>query len=395
MAVSIAEPFAHDIMPRAVHDEHARENATLSMKLHMTYSVYGGDRAAYRHNALDRFTKSHGRAPADKTEVRHLMMAEPFTQMWSAIARNLQEMLWDNVGGCVERQLPDLIDAAQEAPRKAGGSLRLNPQFKMPRYLSAVDIHAMPGSYGADLTEGDVYAGAVYERGAYYYTKGLVGPLSDGSGRSLVESFCQMYPKMRPARILDLGCAIGASSLPWAAAFPDAEVFGIDVGPAILRYGHARSELLGRKVHFSQQDAEKTDFPDDYFDIVATAGVFHETSARASVNIMKEVRRILKPGGLSINSDIPHQHHDDLHDQFMLDWDCHYNSAPFWAQWTAMTSHDLMAKAGFSPEQVWERWRDRDHQGNFSLHDRPKDPSESNQGGIGKGVFWGATKTTS
>lgn len=392
MAIHVKEPYLHPLMPRADHDELARQNVTLSMKLHMTREVYPGDEAVYARRALPRFEREHGRAPQNKTEVRHLMMDEPYTQMWSSLARTLQEMLWDNVGSCVERQLPELIERAR-GNGAAIGTLRLDPQFKVPRYLSEVDIHVMPGSYGTDLCDDDVFAGALYDRGAYYYSKGLPGPLNDGAGRALVDVFGRLFPDKRPRRILDLGCAIGATTVPWKEAFPRAEVHGIDVGAAILRYAHARAEGLGAEVHFSQQNGEQTDFPDSYFDLVATAGVFHETSGTASGNIMREVHRLLAPGGVSINSDIPHQHANNLHDQFMLDWDCHYNSEPFWARWTAMTSRHLMTKAGFDPGQVFELWRDRDHHGGYTLHDQAKpDPSVSNGGGVGKGVTWGATK---
>ena len=395
MAVLVSEPFLHDMMPRADHDELARQNATLSFKMHMTENVYPGDQVVYERKTKPVFERKAGRAPKDKAEVRHLQMQEPYTQMWSSIARSLQEMLWNNMGECVERQIPELMEKARKiTSRKTLGSLRLNPDFEQPRYLSAVDIHVMPGSYGAELGEDDIMAGAIYDRGAYYYAKGLTGPLCDGGGRALVWVYKEMFPKAQPKRILDLGCGHGGSTLPWAEAFPDAEVHGVDVGGAMLRYGHARAETLGVRAHFSQQNAEALEFEDNYFDLVVTAGVFHETSGRASRAIMREINRVLKPGGLSMNSDIPHQHHNSLHDQFMLDWDAHYNAEPFWAQWTSMTSQDLMAQAGFRASDVWEKWRDRDHKGNFTLHDRPKkDVSESNNGGIGKGVFWGALKS--
>lgn len=394
MTVHVSEPFLHPMMPRVDHDELARQRATLAFKMHMTHNVYPGDEQVYRNKTEPQFKRRNGRAPRDKNEVRHVQMQEPYTQMWSSIARTLQEMLWNNVGECVERQLPQLMDTAEKiAGGRTRGTLRLKDGFVQPRYLSAVDIHCMPGSYGADLGDRDVFAGALYDRGAYYYAKGLTGPMCDGTGRALVWVFQQMFPDWKPKRILDVGCGLGGSTLPWKDAFPDAEVHGVDVGAAMLRYGHARAEALGTAVHLSQQNAEELDFADGYFDVVATSGVFHETSGRASRGIMREMFRVLKPGGLAINSDIPHQHANGLHDQFMLDWDAHYNAEPFWAQWTSMTSRELMGQAGFREKDVWEKWRDRDHKGNFTLHDRPKkDESETNGGGIGKGVFWGAVK---
>lgn len=393
MAIHVTEPYPHKMMPRATHDELARQNATLGIKLHMTYKVYPGDAVAYENSAKAKFLRRKNRLPEDKHEMRELMMQEPYTQIWSSIARALQEMLWHNMGECIERQLPILNATAKQLAHGASGSLRLDPQFKAPRYLSAVDIHAAPGSYDNQLSDDDVFGGALYDRGAYYYGKGLQGPMNDNTGHALIESFRQLYPGRKPRRILDFGCGVGATTLPWKMAFPEAEVFGVDVGAAMMRYAHARAEALGVAVHFSQESAEKMHFPDNYFDVVASSGVFHETSHNGSRNIMKEVFRVLKPGGVSFNSDIPHQHHNNLHDQFMLDWDCYYNAEPFWAQWTTMTSRDLMSHAGFPADTVWEKWRDRDHKGGYSLHDRPKaGPHISNNGGIGKGVIWGAVK---
>ena len=114
-----------------------------------------------------------GRAPRDHHEVRKLMEGEPSTKMWSAMARTIQEMLWDGVGESVERQLPDLIARSHIA--KPLGTLTLDPALQVPRYNGEIDIHCMPGGYHTDLTANDVYSGAIYDRGAYYYVAGLLG----------------------------------------------------------------------------------------------------------------------------------------------------------------------------------------------------------------------------
>ena len=54
---------------------------------------------------------------------------------------------------------------------------------------------------------------------------------------------------------------------------------------------------MGAAIHFSQQNAEKTDFADGSFDLIVSHIFLHETSRTAVDNILAECRRLLKPGG--------------------------------------------------------------------------------------------------
>ena len=54
----------------------------------------------------------------------------------------------------------------------------------------------------------------------------------------------EKQPSLAPKTILDMGCAIGNSTLAWSRAFPKAQVHGIDVGAPVLRYAHARAQEL-------------------------------------------------------------------------------------------------------------------------------------------------------
>ncbi len=80
---------------------------------------------------------------------------------------------------------------------------------------------------------------------------------------------------------------------------------GIDVGAPVLRYAHARAESLGVPVHFSQQNAEHTDFETGSFDLVLSHIVLHETSKSALVASLRECHRLLRPGGLMLHLEIP------------------------------------------------------------------------------------------
>lgn len=393
MTEVIQPPFAHAIMPLPTHDEHAREDFIAALKIHMTDQVYPHDETVYERRAKPRYLKENGRAPQNCDEVHKLMMADPFTKFWSAIARDLQEKLWDNQADIVAHEIPRMTEVYHRARRNPVGSLTIDPNFVMPKYIDNIDIHCMPGGYQTSVHDEDLFAGAVYDRGSFYYSKGRADPKGGTGARAFHAALQIRYPGFTPSRMLDSGCSVGSNTTAWPDLFPGVEIHAIDVGAAIMRYAHARAEALGKKVHFSQQNGEKTNFPDNYFDLVVSGGVFHETSRRAADNMMSDIYRVLRPGGVAICYDIPYGGDYPLHSQFMLNWDCYYNAEPFWRQWTAMNRTDFLAKAGFARANVWEAWGERDLQGRYTLFDKPFDERHpSARGGLGRVQFFGARK---
>ena len=129
--------------------------------------------------------------------------------------------------------------------------------------MSAVDIHCMPGGYASEVMDQDVRAAAIFDRGTFLNVCGTQGAMHDARGRTAVAYLLTEHADLKPARILDMGCSVGQATLPYATYYPHAEVHAIDVAAPLLRYAHARAESVGRAVHFSQQNAERTDFPKD------------------------------------------------------------------------------------------------------------------------------------
>ena len=151
-----------------------------------------------------------------------------------------------------------------------------------------------------------------------------------------------------------MGCTVGHCTLPYVDAFPDAEVFGIDLGAPVLRYAHARAEGLGRAVHFSQQNAERTDFEDGYFDLIVSHIVIHEMSPAALRNMLAECHRLLAPGGMMVHADFPGYAGVDPLTQSMIDWDTYNNHEPFWGPMRDMDLTADAVAAGFGRDQVGE-----------------------------------------
>lgn len=332
----------HAMLVDTTHDELSSQYFVAALKSHISSQVTGGTRIVYDRRIAPRL------APKDRHAARKALSGDGHYQMASALKRTAQEMMWDSVGVCVERQLPALIDRAKPKTRERG-TLRLDPSLVIPRYHTAVDIHCMPGGYHSEIAGDDVFAGALYDRGIYLFSMGLRGELNDDFGQSLVAWVKQTYPDFRPKRILDMGCSVGHMTTGLASFFPEAEIHAIDIGAALLRYARARASALGHAVHFAQQNAEGTDYPDGHFDLIVSSNLFHETSRTAAPRILAECHRLLRQGGAFAHMEVPVRYADmALYNQVMRGWQTYYNGEPFW---DAVCSTDMVAlakKAGFA-----------------------------------------------
>lgn len=331
----------HALLPRPDHDEAARQAFVQSLKLHLATKVVQGNREVYDRKVRPAFQRANGRPPADRREVAAAMRAEPYYQLWGSMQRCSQEMMHAAVLQSVARQRDALL-AGMEPPAQPRGSLVLDAAVAAPPYLTAVDIHCMPGGYMSDL------AGPLYDRIVHIYAMGGWGPDNAAMGRTITDYIRNAHPQLRPARILDMGCGIGNSTLPYCDAFPDAELHAIDVSAPQLRYAHARAELLGKAVHFRQADATATPFEGGSFDLIVSHILLHETSAKAIRALMAECHRLLRPGGMALHVDLSLYEGMDPFDAFMLDWDTHHNNEPFWGTFRDMDTARLMTEAGFA-----------------------------------------------
>jgi SAM-dependent methyltransferase len=317
----------HAVLSKPTVDELGREEFLAAMRRFLVGDLYAGNEIAYRRRQLPAFKKATGREPQSYLEVKSLMEKDPYYRAFSLLNRATQELLWDTVGESVERQLPELSEAAAEIS-SAGGTLTLDPNLQLPDYYTKVDIHVMPGSFHNELGPNDIYAGAVYDRGVYLYAYGGLGERNEALGESTISCVKQRFPDLKPRRILDLGCSAGMSTLPLAKAFPGAEIFAVDLAAPMLRYAHARSEALGVPVHYSQQNAGHTNFADGSFDLVLSNLLLHEIPQKLTKQIIRECYRLLAPGGVHVHNDLVGWPKDPFL-EFMAEWNVHHNNEPF------------------------------------------------------------------
>lgn len=338
----------HAMLPQPTHDERERQAFVTTLRGHLASQLMPGNYALYERRVEPAFIRQKSRKPAHYAELRPAMEREHFYQFWSAMQRCSQQRMWDAVIDSVERELPRLISQVPTAPQL--GTLRLDPELPMPKYHTMADIHLQPGGYHGEFTANDVAAGAIYDAALTIYSNGGMGPRNEYLGELLLGWFREHYPRRKPQHILDMGCAIGNSTLPWGRAFPNAQLAAIDVAAPQLRYGHARAETLGVAVHFSQQNAERTDFPDGSFDLVLSHIMLHETSRPALPRILAECRRLLKPGGLMLHLEIPRG--DSVLENFLYNWESWNNNEIFGHHMTHIDLAAIAREAGFDADSV-------------------------------------------
>lgn len=100
-----------------------------------------------------------------------------------------------------------------------------------------------------------------------------------------------------PGRIIDLGCSVGMSTFALQDTFPEAQITGLDLSPYYLAVANYNSRQQNRQVSWLHSTAESTGLETGSFDLVSSFLMFHELPQSASLDIFKEARRLLSPGG--------------------------------------------------------------------------------------------------
>jgi ubiquinone/menaquinone biosynthesis C-methylase UbiE len=99
----------------------------------------------------------------------------------------------------------------------------------------------------------------------------------------------------RPFRVLDVGCGTGVFAGRLHEAFPEAEVWGVDLVAGMLAKGAERWRQFAGRVHPVQGDSERLPFAGNSFDVVTCANSFHHYPDQGRA--VAEMHRVLRPGG--------------------------------------------------------------------------------------------------
>ncbi len=255
-----------------------------------------------------------------------------------------QQLTWKTLQDYFHANADTYFDEMETADTDGPGTLELNPDLDIPKYIQH-EIHIMPGGY-----IGDPFSGHVYHFGANSFTAG-VSALGSNEKDQIQTRMADRMPVPEDGkvkRILDMGCGYGRWSGALKERFPDAEVWGIDVGGPLVRFAHMRCRDLGIDVNFAQRLAEDSKFPDDHFDIVTSYIVNHEVPVEFNKQIIAEAYRVTRPGGYFYPLDFKTRgSKGDAYSMYRRWWDHRWNCEPWSPDFVAFDFDSEIEKTGF------------------------------------------------
>lgn len=262
-----------------------------------------------------------------------------------------QQLTWQTIQDEFHNHADTYLAELAAADRSGPGSVELNPDLVIPEYAKH-EIHIQPGGY-----VGDEFAGYINHYGVNAFYQGR--NYQDEVQAAIAEKILPP-PDGKVKRILDLGCATGRLTFALKERFPEAEVWGIDVGAPMVRYAHLRGIDLGLDVHFAQRLAEDTRFPDGHFDLVVSYIMFHEMPQEITQKVVAETHRILRPGGAFFPVDFKTGKQEPAmtpYRRFSLWWDHRWNNEVWRPEFSSKDFGDTIAAAGFAVDETIESAR--------------------------------------
>jgi ubiquinone/menaquinone biosynthesis C-methylase UbiE len=264
----------------------------------------------------------------------------PVVPTWQRFMRSQQEMMWRRTRASFaatgDAHLAHLEAAAAAGP----GQLVVDPAFAVPDYARR-EIHLQPGGY-----TDDPLGGIVYHYGTKVFYQG--GNDQDELHAELA-SLCATPDDGKVARVLDLGCSIGQGTIQLKSRFPQAKIWGLDVGLPMVRYAHARAASQNVDVNFIQALAEDMPFDDGHFDVVFAYILFHELPIDVIPAVLAEAYRVLRPGGKFVIFEFPSaSQHLPPAFRFMIDYDSRDNCEPYSPGFVHADFRGMLTQAGFA-----------------------------------------------
>jgi len=98
-------------------------------------------------------------------------------------------------------------------------------------------------------------------------------------------------------RILDFGCGSATLSIMAKQMNPQTKISGVDIDPKNIAIAESKISELQADIYIDKYDGVVLPYEDSRYDRVISSLVFHHLNAEQKSNSLKEIKRVLKPGG--------------------------------------------------------------------------------------------------
>jgi ubiquinone/menaquinone biosynthesis C-methylase UbiE len=103
---------------------------------------------------------------------------------------------------------------------------------------------------------------------------------------------------VRPSdRILDIGCGTGTFAAMLKRSHPTVHIVGLDPDPRALARARRKADRASLVIRFDEGYSDDMPYPDASFDRIFSSFMFHHLKTDQREKTLREVRRVLAPGG--------------------------------------------------------------------------------------------------
>jgi ubiquinone/menaquinone biosynthesis C-methylase UbiE len=209
-----------------------------------------------------------------------------------------RELLFDIPVRRFVRAFPRLLaDSPRVLKRMRAGDFRDIPAVDKSRYPAYYrrTFHWQTDGYFSE------HSAEVYELGVELLFRGtadvmrrqIIPPITD---------FVRAAGGAQRLRLLDIACGTGRTLHQLARTHPQMRLHGVDLSPAYVRTARRRLADVD-ELTLAVENAESLPWADATFDVVTSVYLFHELPRNARRNVVREMLRVVRPGGLVVIED--------------------------------------------------------------------------------------------
>ncbi len=161
-----------------------------------------------------------------------------------------------------------------------------------------------------ETAEAPQTAGHVLHGARWYDLSGRA--LTFGRDTAIRQTLIELAAPVRGETVLDVGCGMGTLAIVIAPRVGSGAVHGIDASPEMIGVAREKAVKVGAAIDFQVAVVEALPFPDAMFDLVTSSLMLHHLPDELKATGLREIRRVLKPGGRFLALDFAAHRHSVL-----------------------------------------------------------------------------------